>query len=505
MASSAIIPQGHMQVSFDDVHHGSEHELEEVQEDITIPLLSSPVPSIGSHGSHQSRVSTSTSRYITEPLPEETLDYCTGVPLLAHYRMVDNAVVSYGHRYSIPTAAKSIYIRGDDELIMRKTRLLKIFDECFPGNAYRYGQKAYIKSFVYDFFPGLEKKVDDILCPLQITFYIGDEERVGYFLNPPDYQALYMMLTDYRMKWQKVVWEITGQSLLVPQWALEDMPARVWSAGEFEMFAIKYREELETFLYLIYKHRNALSSSHNANNPSMSRRQTQDQIRIYRAGQEAVARAGGIPEHNMENEGFEEADVTFSGPMRQVTGTIATTTAHQDRSHVEAPSRQRGYTNNPARLSSSRRLSELVGSQPSDFYTSTPARGPGPNLARQVPRQFQHHDAATSMAQVPQAEFVGISGNRSRTLPIPTYQNSFFRGPSEHNPRQPPRISQEGLAHNQSRRGNSQDRTFLGGNNGYNTPVRNRFGNGPPDGDPPDDPPSSPQIWVCLSSIYRHK
>lgn len=32
------------------------------------------------------------------------------------------------------------------------------------------------------------------------------------------------------------------------------MPGQVWTATEFEMFAVKYREELETFLYTVYHH-----------------------------------------------------------------------------------------------------------------------------------------------------------------------------------------------------------------------------------------------------------
>ena len=189
------------------------------------------------------------------PLPQQTLLYSTGSPLLYHYRMIDGAAIDPVHRYCAPTAAKSMYICKDEELLARKTDFLHVFAECFPAEAQRYGQTFYIKSFIYDLFPGLEKRVDDTLLAIPVSFRTGESETVGYFIDSKAYLTLYEFLKDIHNTWGRVILEITGRPLLIPQWAINDRPCQVWSAGEFGMFAIKYREELETFLYLVHKHR----------------------------------------------------------------------------------------------------------------------------------------------------------------------------------------------------------------------------------------------------------
>ena len=66
-----------------------------------------------------------------------------------------------------------------------------------------------------------------------------------------------------------------------------------------------------------------------------------------------------------------------------------------------APAPSRGYLNNPAQLSGSQRLSELVGESFENQPMSTPIRGPGPNIARQVPRQHQYRSHNTGVIQQP--------------------------------------------------------------------------------------------------------
>ena len=176
--------------------HGDAHdeEMEEVfQEGVNVPLPSSPSLVSNKHGRPGSRQSsgTSTWKYVVAPLPQQTLLYSTGSPLLYHYRMIDGAAIDPVHRYCAPTAAKSMYICKDEELLARKTDFLHVFAECFPAEAQRYGQTFYIKSFIYDLFPGLEKRVDDTLLAIPVSFRTGESETVGYFIDSKAYIGLW--------------------------------------------------------------------------------------------------------------------------------------------------------------------------------------------------------------------------------------------------------------------------------------------------------------------------
>ena len=69
--------------------------------------------------------------------------------------------------------------------------------------------------------------------------------------------------------------------------------------------------------------------------------------------------------------------------------------------NVQSTSSTRGYVNNPAGLSTSQCLSELVGQPREEPITSTPAAlRLGPNIARQVPWPFQHEP--TMQQPIPQ-------------------------------------------------------------------------------------------------------
>ena len=90
---------------------------------------------------------------------------------------------------------------------------------------------------------------------------------------------------------------------------------------------------------------------------------------------------------------------------------------------LAAPVPSRGYQNNPARLSTSKRLSEIIGPSLSNQFTSTPtALGrSGPNLARQVPRQFQHHIHQGTRITHPSVPIHGmISSENEPFQPLPT-------------------------------------------------------------------------------------
>ena len=66
-----------------------------------------------------------------------------------------------------------------------------------------------------------------------------------------------------------------------------------------------------------------------------------------------------------------------------------------------APAPSCGYLNSPSQLSGSRHLSELVRESFENQATSTPIQGPGPNIAKQVPRQHQYRSHDTEGIQQP--------------------------------------------------------------------------------------------------------
>lgn len=489
-----------------------------------------PTPSSLAPG-HQSRVG-SGNQYIVKPLSQETIYYSIGVPLLKHYLMPEVAVVDRGHRYAVPTAAKSIYVRDDKELLARKANLLQVFAECFPADAQRYGQTFDAKSSVYDLFPQLEESVNDALLAVRITYKVDNKDMIGYFIDPKAYQSLYDRLRSIRGKWLKVILDITGQTLWIPQWARGDLPGEVWTAGEFEMFAIKYREELETFLYLIYKHQHTLPLSSDPEHTIISRPVTQDQSNSYHASQDTVVRPGGIA---TQHQGYNRFENTSGIVLSSVHVTQSSATQHGRPSLDNAVSlSKRGYANKPAGLSSSRRLSELVGDIPIEHRALTPIRGTGTNTTQQVSQQSQyrhstpvadqlHHPLPRYSSifmheQVPERDFLTTPRNRRQSSHAPPYQTlpsiaeqSWVRqnDSSSHNPREPPPGGHEDILGRGPAGGDTpgrgdpgdKDNKYDGGDNSVSdsedlpliysrNTARHGIGKGgdPPGNDPPDDP-----------------
>ena len=137
-----------------------------------------------------------------------------------------------------------------------------------------------------------------------------------------------------------------GITLVLPKWARNDMPVQVWTAGEFEMFAVKYREEVETFLQLCYEVRFMVQE----NTSSVTRRDVKRRMEAFRGTSSQVI--AEVPE---EIGGTTPTVVS----LRQ---TPSGQTSREDQPlNVQSTSSTRGYVNNPAGLSTSRRLSELVG------------------------------------------------------------------------------------------------------------------------------------------------
>ena len=197
----------------------------------------------------------STQTIIAE-LPQEDITHPSGIPAFASYR--DGVLTNPRLRYNVPTAAKTVTIKHDQSLWERRNALLQIYAESFPGDSTRFGPPNTIVSGVYDSFPGLEQLVDKTLWGIQVEFDIGGGPTIGYYLDPPMYLKLHQGLSKINDQWAPILLRITGQPIPVPRWYRFSMPGQVWPGIEFETYAVKFREELESFLSLIYRNRHTM-------------------------------------------------------------------------------------------------------------------------------------------------------------------------------------------------------------------------------------------------------
>ena len=85
-----------------------------------------------------------------------------------------------------------------------------------------------------------------------MEFDIGGCPTIGYYLDFPMYLKLHQELSKINDQWAPILLRITGQPIPVPCWYCFSMPGQVWPSIEFETYVVKFREELESFLSLIY-------------------------------------------------------------------------------------------------------------------------------------------------------------------------------------------------------------------------------------------------------------
>ena len=161
------------------------------------------------------RSTPSANEYQYQEIPEESIFYSTGVPLLDHY-MQQNAVITQGIRFRVPTADKTSIIKEGGALLLRRNSLLQIYNECFPGEAERLGPPRYATQQVYDFFTGMEGLVARTMIGTQVTYQLGNEEKIGYTLNAREYQTLYNILNSHKIVWERVIKDLANRNLVVP-------------------------------------------------------------------------------------------------------------------------------------------------------------------------------------------------------------------------------------------------------------------------------------------------
>lgn len=338
---------------------------------LTTNILSASRHSTPASSHHSTPHSATSHATITYELPQENLVYSSGVPKLPHY--LEGEVVNPDARYQVPTAAKTVLIKHEVVLMQRRAHLLEVYAECLPASEDRLGKAVLVPSAVYDHFPGIEQLVDKTIRGSQVAYQIGRTLTIGYYLNPKDYQVLYRALKEIATKWEAAVFEECGTVLQLPQWSHSDIPSQVWTAAEFEMFAVKYREELETFLYTVY------SVHHVVQGPRTPLRMQHHMERF---------------EKNLDS-GAE--DIIPKSPPMVTSITSIHSQVQNTRSNLPVPPTSvplRGYSNNPSMLSHSHHLGEITGASAGyglPSATSTPLRHQrhATNISSQTPIPFQ--------------------------------------------------------------------------------------------------------------------
>ena len=193
---------------------------------------------------------------------------------------------------------------------------------------------------------GIEQAVNQVIRGLPVEYDLGKGKMVVYYLDPPSYLALHRQLDELSLRWSPTLLKITGRSCPTPRWFRWGMSSQVWTAMEFEMYAVKFRDELETFLHLIYRNRHALEVAPSGEDHSRRQRRRQEQEVHETILEEEV----GIPSLLSPN-----IQATFQPAPQQV---IPPHQIHRPLPQVTVASQipPRGYSNNPTRLTHSRCL-----------------------------------------------------------------------------------------------------------------------------------------------------
>ncbi|TDL13593.1 hypothetical protein BD410DRAFT_873719 [Rickenella mellea] len=80
-----------------------------------------------------------------------------------------------------------------------------------------------------------------------------NEEENGLSLHPNAYATLYASLVALKSKWENRVQAANYKQLILPRWGVNNQSIKVWKPEEFEMLAVRFREDCEIFLGIIHE------------------------------------------------------------------------------------------------------------------------------------------------------------------------------------------------------------------------------------------------------------
>lgn len=175
------------------------------------------------------------------------IHYSTGISLLGHY---EDSVGSKDYcRYEIHSASRRHLVKEDPVCLARRDHLSQVFRETYPLEADRLGKTRILSATAYDYFRDIATQLDKTLFAC-IALLPQDiyRETEGYFVNPKEYRILMSMFKQLGNLWEKRYEKILEFPMVIPRWGPDEKYFKVWTIGVFEMFAVKFREDVETFL-----------------------------------------------------------------------------------------------------------------------------------------------------------------------------------------------------------------------------------------------------------------
>lgn len=303
--------------------------------DVTIPLSPTEVIDINDYSSDP----------LTTILPRQTMPFLGRtpyVPATCHLR--------------------SMYELNKD-LEVKKDSILKVAQEIVQ-NEERLPSVPLPKE-ARDIAEDLLTKLDKVL--VGIPYLDNTMEQIGYHLDPVKFDDFKLMLSKYVQRARE---KLQGP-LPVPTWGIDNYALDVWSASNFEMLSVLYRDEVETFLAYLY-HNGVLFPP----KASKGKKVESPRIQQYKEGDIHLYSSISEPPKATTHaaKGFQEMKKVKI--QRQFEPRIADTS----------------YTVQPSHISGSRRISELF-KEPQFLHQSSAPRSQSINVTQGDPEDSSDGDS----------------------------------------------------------------------------------------------------------------
>ena len=231
----------------------------------------SPVTYVDDQEAQQEEEQANTSKSDIIILPvEETPHYDMrpkNRPVLSSYK--DGKVDESWPLVMVPTANKRLQL--SEGLKLRRDRISVLFRWMFEARGTRLDleNSRIAPPAAYEYHATLDEAIEAVFYAHQVRYGYNDES-VGYCINPDRYTKLIAKLDTLHSVYSQRVQDINGKPLIRPSWARDyysqESPEEVWGSQEFEVLAVKFREDIETYLSTIYSCRLRTPS------PKLSRR-----------------------------------------------------------------------------------------------------------------------------------------------------------------------------------------------------------------------------------------
>jgi hypothetical protein len=270
----------------------------------------------------------------------------------------------------VPTALQRRKVSEDATMSQRRAEILQLMHDRFPDPSRlpNYSFPAQAEELVKPVLDLLEETLVGV--PVQ-----GSESELrGYILRLGTYNHVLLLLNGYLDRAQSVLDSIRIPLPQLPQWNDGENPSIPWSAADFEMLCVLFRDDVENFFGYLYHHRALLPEA-----------QSDPQAPGYRHQRfkRSSAFSQVLPDISDNSSNPMESTRIQPNPVRDVrnveldpvpSNADGFDAAHRRQSTTifggQNPFRSNIYTSHPTQMAQSNRLSELF---------ENPNPGPNPH------------------------------------------------------------------------------------------------------------------------------